>query len=113
MTRALPIDGRRAEAIFQELRAFTPHYVAELDLSNEQSAALALMKVFAHLAEAITSRIDRVPERNAIAFLDRLGIGLLRARPASATVQFKLTSTLTEPVTIPAGARISASGPDG
>jgi len=110
---APPIDARRAESLFQELRSYAPHYTSELDLSDEQGAGIALMKVFAYLAEAITVRLDQVPEKNFIAFLDSLGIGLLPARPARALVAFKVASGVEEPVQVPSGARVTASGAEG
>ena len=84
MIPAPAVDERRALGFFQELRRFAPHYTPDLNLTDEQSVGVALMKIFAQLAETITARLDRTPDKNFVAFLDQLGISLLPARPARA-----------------------------
>ena len=106
------LDGRRVEALVQELFRYAPHYTPELNLADEQSAAPALMRVFSHLAETILVRIGRTPHKHFVAFLDSLGISLLPARPASAPVTFRLAPGLTEVVPVPAGTRVTAAGVD-
>jgi hypothetical protein len=107
------IDARRAESLYQELRRYAPQYTAELDLSDEQSAAVALMRICAFLAESITSRLDQVPDKNFVAFLDQLGIGLLPARPSGAVIAFRVASGVQEAIRVPAGARVTAAAEGG
>jgi hypothetical protein len=106
------LDGRRVERLVQELRRFAPHYTPDLNLADEQSVGQALMRIFAQLAEAVLVRLDRTPQKHFVAFLDRLGISLLPARPAIAPITFRLASGLTDPVTVPAGTRVAAAGPE-
>jgi len=106
------VDGRRVESFVGELRRYAPHYVPDLNLSDEQSAAVALMRIFAQLAETVAARLDQAPQKNFVAFLDQLGITLLPARSARAAVTFRLASGLNEAVRVPAGTRVTAAGED-
>ena len=112
MIPAPSVDGRRAESFFQELRRFAPHYTPDLNLSDEKGAGVALMRIFAQLAEIVAVRLDQAPQKHFVAFLDKLGISLLPARPARAAVTFRLASGLEEAVKVPAGTRVTAAGVD-
>lgn len=105
------VDGRRFERFFEELRAMAPHYTPDFSLSDG-NAGVALMRIFAQLAELVAVRLDRAPDKHFVAFLDRLGILPLPARPARAAVAFKLADGLLTPVTVPAGTRVTAPGTD-
>jgi hypothetical protein len=107
------VDGRRVESLVRELRRYAPTYTPDLNLSDDQDAGAALMRIAAQLAEAVLVRLDRTPRKHFVAFLDRLGISLLPARPARALVMFTLASGVTEPVRVAAGTRVTAPGEDG
>ncbi len=113
MIAAPVVDGRRFERFVRELRGFAPYYTPDMNLSDAESAGLALMKIAAHLAETIAVRLDRAPDKNVVAFLDKLGIVLLPAQPARAAIAFRLNAALQSPVAVPAGARVTAQGKDG
>ncbi len=104
------IDGRRVESFFQELRRFTPHYTPDLNISDAQGAGVALMRIFSQLAEIVAVRLDQAPQKHFVAFLDKLGITLLPARPATAAVTFRLASGFAEAVRVPVGTRVTAPG---
>lgn len=106
------LDGRRVESLVAELHRYAPHYTPDLNLTDEQSPGPALMRIFAHLAETVLVRLGRTPHKHFVAFLDRLGISLLPARPARAAVTFRLATGLNTAVEVPAGARVTAAGAD-
>lgn len=107
------VDGRRVESLVQELHRYAPHYTPDLNLSDEQSVGPALMRIASHLAEAVLVRLGKTPHKHFVAFLDRLGISLLPARPARAAVTFRLASGVEVPVRVPSGTRVTAPGDDG
>ena len=113
MIPAPAIDGRRADRFVEQLRRFAPHYTPELDLADPGNVGVALLRIFAHLAEIVAVRLDKAPDKNFVAFLDALGIVLLPARTATAAVTFRLASGLESTVTVPAGTRVTAHGRDG
>lgn len=106
------LDGRRVESLVRELQRYAPHYTPDLNLTDERSPGPALMRIFAHLAETVLVRLGRAPHKHFVAFLDRLGIGLLPARPARAAVAFRLATGLNTAVEVPAGTRVTAAGAD-
>jgi len=107
------VDGRRFESFLRELREFAPHYVPDLNLSDEQGVGVALMKIATLLAETIAVRLDQAPQKHFVAFLDQLGIKLLPARPARVNVTFRLASGFEQSVQVPIGTRVTAPGNDG
>jgi hypothetical protein len=102
------IDGRRVESLVQEFYRYAPHYTPDLNLTDPQSAGPALMRIAAHLAEIVLVRLARAPRKHFVAFLDRLGINRLPARPARAAVTFRLASGIADAVMVPAGSRVIA-----
>lgn len=88
-----PIDPRRAPEIVAQLRQLFPHYVPEWPRrSGDQWPAgdpgAALAEIFARFGELATERLNRVPEKQFLVFLDMLGITLLPPSEARAPVQF-------------------------
>jgi len=79
-----------------------------LELSDEEGAEQALIKIFANMMKEIIDRLNMVPEKNFIAFLETLGIKLLPANAANAPITFLLSEGTKEPVLIPAKTQIAA-----
>ncbi|HET7620041.1 MAG TPA: putative baseplate assembly protein [Vicinamibacterales bacterium] len=113
MARDPVIDARRVESLVHELRRYAPHYTPELSVATDQAAGGGLFRAFAQLAETVLVRLARAPQKHFVAFLDRLGITLLPARPARAPITFTLAAGFPDAVTVPAGTRVTAQGPDG
>lgn len=53
------------------------------------------------MQKLVINRLNRVPEKNFVAFLDTLGIKLLPAQPATAPITFYLSEGTIENVLIP------------
>jgi len=81
------LDGRDSEQVFGELLTRRPAYVPELSPS-EGGAAQALFRIFARYMEVVTARLNQAPDKNLLAFLDRLGISLIPPQAARAPVVF-------------------------
>ena len=50
------IDERDYERILKELRALAPHYVPELDVSEDENVGVALLKIFANMQKLVVDR---------------------------------------------------------
>lgn len=100
------IDGRNIDELLSEFEGFIPDTL-KWKLEAED-AGFALAKVFTHMLDDIIQRLNRVPRRNFIAFLDMLGIKLLPAQPAAAPVTFILAEGTGEHVLVPAGTQVTA-----
>ena len=101
------IDKRDFEDLLREIRSLVPFYTPEWKPS-EKDVGFALVKIFSHMLGIIIQRLNRAPEKNFIAFLDRLGIKLLPAHPAMAPITFSLSEGAKEPVLIPARVQVAA-----
>jgi hypothetical protein len=108
MKKTPKIDERDFERIVAELRALAPYCVPELDVSGDKGEGVALIKIFANMLTLVIGRLNRVPDKNFIAFLDMLSIKLLPALSARAPVTFYLSGGATETVLIPEKAQIAA-----
>lgn len=107
------LDPRDSDAIVEEARALAPQYVPEWDAAEENGAGAALLKVAARLLEGIIRRLNDVPLKNFIAFLESIGIKLLPALPARAPITFFLSKGAKEAVVVPARSQVAAKPPDG
>src|SRR5688572_28885189 len=97
------LDDRDYARIVSEARALIPRYTPEWTDHNDSDPGMALLQLSAWMTEATLYRLNQVPERNYLKFLQLLGIELLPAQPARAELTFSLTRADTEGVFIPRG----------
>jgi hypothetical protein len=102
------IDLRDVDAILREAREMAPVYTPEWVAGEDAGAGAALLKVFAKLLEGVIRRLNEVPLKNFVAFLEMIGIRLLPALPARVPLTFLLSAGAKEAVVIPA--RSQAAG---
>ena len=112
---ALPdiqLDDRRFDDIVAEARRRIPGYTPEWTDLNDSDPGMTLVQLFAWLSEMIIWRLNRVPEKSFIRFLDLLGIDLAPAVPARAELTFTLTApNLARAVLVPRGTRVALAEP--
>jgi uncharacterized phage protein gp47/JayE len=101
------------DAILKEVRALAPVYVPEWGAASETGAGAALLKIYAKLLEGLIRRLNDVPTKNFIAFLEMLGVKLLPAQPARAPLTFMLSTGAKEAVAVPAHSQAAATPPAG
>jgi predicted phage baseplate assembly protein len=110
----IQLDDRRFEDLFQEVKRRIPRYAPEWTDLNESDPGMALAQLFAWLAEMIIYRLNRVPEKNYLKFLELIGLQPTPPAPARAELTFTLTSKELEARLIPQGTQVSlAESPDG
>src|SRR4051812_29566156 len=97
------LDDRSWQDIVDECRALIPRYAPEWTDHNPSDLGIALMELFAWLVEGMIYRLNRVPEKNFIEFLNLLGISRDPATPASVF----LTYSTANAVTMPSGSQAS------
>jgi len=68
----------------------------------------ALISIFARFAELITDRLNRVPEKNFLAFLDLLGASLMPPRSARVPLTFSLAESATGGAVVREGTQVAA-----
>lgn len=95
------IDHRKFSDIFDRLLEMLPHYTPEWKGTDGKEPGMALLKVYAYLAETVVNRFNQAPRKNFVAFLDMLGIKLLPAQPARVPLTFSLAKGTENGILIP------------
>ena len=103
------LDDRTFAQIVSEAKTLIPRYAPEWTDHNESDPGITLVQLFAWMTEMLLYRVNRIPDRNYIAFLRLLGIELLPARPASAELTFTLARKDTDVVLVPKGTQVAAA----
>ncbi|MEH2412480.1 hypothetical protein [Nostoc sp.] len=102
------LDDRRFKDLFEELRSLIPRYAPEWTDHNLSDPGITMMQLFSYLGEIILFRLNRVPDRNYIKFLQLIGVEQKAAAPPRAEVTFTLVSPAPPTVYIPQGTQIGA-----
>lgn len=115
MTLPIPrLDDRTFEDLVREAKEKIPALCPQWTDFNESDPGITLIHLMAHMTETILYRLNRIPDRNYIKFLELMGVKLRPAQPARTWVVFKPTVGTKEQdlKPIPAGTRISTK-PEG
>ena len=87
MLEAPRIDDRSAQQIFDQVEEDLRRRLG-VNARAEDPMAEALLRVFARYCELIIQRLNRVPEKNYLAFLDTLNLSRIAPVPAQAPLTF-------------------------
>lgn len=85
------LDDRRYADIVSEARALIPQYCPEWTNLSDADPGMTLVQLFAWMTELTIYRLNRVPDKTYIHFLNFIGEERKRARPAVAPVTFTMT----------------------
>jgi hypothetical protein len=94
------LDDRTWQEILDQARALIPVYAPEWTDHNPSDLGITLIEMFAWLVEGLIYRLNRVPEKNYIAFLNLLGITRDPATPASVWLTYRAAE---EAILLPKG----------
>lgn len=122
--RPPPIDPRRArDLLIEMIRRIPDRFAAwksETEISGDDNQILsvaddqsdfgmALLKLAAHMGETLTGQINRVPDKNFLAFLDFLGVDRKPPKPARAPLTFVLSEKAPTDRLVPGGTQVGAA----
>lgn len=110
-TTAPPVDDRDADAILAQFQLRRFGHVPQWN-PPEKTAGAALGQIFSRFVEAILQRLNQVPAKNKLAFLDLLGLRLIPAQAARAPIVFELSKDASDS-SAPAGTQVAAPPPPG
>ncbi|MEJ8642172.1 putative baseplate assembly protein [Streptomyces sp. MS1.HAVA.3] len=109
---ALPspnLDDRRFQQLVDEAKRYVQQRAPEWTDHNVSDPGVTLIETFAYLVDQLLYRLNRVPDKNYLAFLDLLGIQLYPPSAALADVDFWLSAPQPETVTLPAGTEVTTA----
>ena len=105
------LDDRTYADIIAEAIRLIPRYCPEWTNHNPSDPGITILELCSWMTELILYRLNKVPEKNYLTFLDMLGIKLQPAQPARALLTFKLSEGV-ERQTIRRGLQVSTPQAD-
>jgi predicted phage baseplate assembly protein len=104
------LDDLTFDSLKSELRRRIPAYTPEWTDFNESDPGIALIELFAWLADILVYRINKIPDNAYVKFLQLIDIQLDLPVPAEAYLTFTLVSKdLPNAVPVPGGTRVGLS----
>ena len=103
------IDSRKADEIVRQTLELLKGYTADWQkFDPDKGASHALLNIFGRLSELVIERLNHVPDKNLLAFLDMIGASLLPPQPARVPLTFSLVQGSIVDGLIPAGTQVAA-----
>ena len=107
MTLPAPnLDDRRFQDIVDEAKRRIARYCPEWTDHNVSDPGVALIELFAWMTEMILYRLNQVPDRLYVKFLELVGIELASASPARTDLLFTLAAPPEQTIRVPAGTQV-------
>ncbi|MFJ8825946.1 putative baseplate assembly protein [Streptomyces sp. NPDC102467] len=109
---ALPspnLDDRRFQQLVDEAKRYVQQRAPEWTDHNVSDPGVTLIETFAYLVDQLLYRLNRVPDKNYLAFLDLLGIELFPPVAAGAEIDFWLSAPQPDAVTLSAGTEVTTA----
>ena len=100
------LDDRAFQDIVDEAISLIPRYAPEWTNHNPSDPGITLIELAAWMTDLLIFRLNQVPEKNYVAFLNLLGIKLRAPRAAKALLQFTLVEG-TARQKVPKGSQVS------
>ena len=103
---ALPapdLDDRRFQDLVNDAKRLVMRRCPEWTDHNVSDPGVTLIETFAYMTDQLLFRLNRVPDRLYLKFLDLIGLHLIPPVPATAPVTFWLSAPAVTPMTITAG----------
>lgn len=107
------LDDRRFQALVDDAKRRIARHAPEWTDHNVSDPGVTLIELFAWMTDQLVYRLNRVPDRNYVKFLELLGVRLYPATPARLPLTFWLAGEIDGPVEVSAGTRASTGVADG
>jgi len=92
MFHDIKLDDKSYEEIKSEAISHIIDHCPEWTNHNPSDPGITLVELFSYMTELTQYRLNKVPQKNYLAFLDLLGIKQRLAIPANSRVQFELST---------------------
>jgi len=107
---ALPVpnlDDRRFQDLVDDAKRMVQRRCPEWTDHNVSDPGVTLIETFAFMTDQLLFRLNQVPDRMYVKFLEMIGLRLLPATPAKAPVTFWLSAPAVTSVGIPASTTVA------
>jgi predicted phage baseplate assembly protein len=106
-----PVDPRAYGDFVRETEALLRRYTEWAPAADDPAGAL--VRVFARMAERVADRLNRVPDRSFLAFLDLIGVDPRPPQPARVPLTFSLAAGARTDAVVPARAAVAGQPLEG
>jgi len=109
---ALPapnLDDRTFQDIVDEAKRLIPRYTPEWTNHNLSDPGVALIELFAWMSEMVLYRVNQVPDRLYVHFLNLVGIDPFPPSVARADVTFWLSAAQDTVISVPEGTQVTTA----
>lgn len=103
------LDDRRFQDLVDEAKRLVMRRCPEWTDHNVSDPGITLIETFAHMTDQLLYRLNQVPDRLYVTFLNLIGLRMLPPTPARAPVTFWLSSPARVALTVGAGTRVGTA----
>jgi predicted phage baseplate assembly protein len=108
MTLPTPtLDDRKFQDIVDQMKTLIPRYCPEWTDHNVSDPGITLIELFAWMTDMVLYRVNQVPDKMYIKFLEMIGVTLDPPRAARVPVTFYLSAPQPADITIPEGTEVA------
>ena len=108
MTLPVPnLDDRRFQDFVDDAKRMVQRRCPEWTDHNVSDPGVTLIEAFATMADQIVYRLNRVPDRHYLKFLELIGVRLFPATAARVPMTFWLSAPQRDVVHVPAGTEVA------
>lgn len=112
MLPAPHLDDRTFQSLVDDAKRLVQQRCPEWTDHNVHDPGVTLIETFAYMTDQLLWRLNRVPERTYIKFLDLLGVRLRPPTAAHVPVTFWLSAPQPATLTVPAGSQVATARTD-
>jgi len=107
------LDDRRFQDIVDETKRLIPRFTPEWTNHNLSDPGVALIELFAWMSEMVLYRVNQVPERLFVHFLNLVGVEPFPPSVARTDVLFWLSAPASRSVAVPSGTQVATTTASG
>ena len=100
------LDDRRFQELVDDAKRLVQRRCPEWTDHNVADPGVTLIETFAFMLDQVLYRLNRVPDRNYLKFLDLLGVKPFAPTVATGDITFWLSATRDSTVTVPVGTHV-------
>ena len=102
------LDDRRFQQLVDDAKRLVQQRCPEWTDHNVSDPGVTLIETFAYMVDQLIYRLNRVPDRNFVKFLELVGVHLFPPTAAQADVTFWLSAPQDEPITVARGTQVAS-----
>lgn len=103
------LDDRAFDDIVEEARRRIELYTPEWTDHNLSDPGITLIELFAWMTDIVLYRLNRVPDKHFIKFMELIGMRLNEAKPARVPMTFWLSTPQDTTIVIPSGTEVATT----